>query len=66
MYSLDMTTGGEGYYIANGKTVGITWQMEEGGMIKFKNNDGEDLLINCGKTYIGLMKVSDRAGLNIQ
>ena len=66
VYSLDMTSGGEGYYVSGGSYIGISWQMDENGMIRFQSNDGNVLELNCGKTYIGLVKVSDRASLNIQ
>ncbi len=66
VYSLDMTSGGEGYYVSGGKQIGISWRMDDEGMIRFQSNDGNVLTLNCGKTYIGLVKVSDRANLNIQ
>lgn len=66
VYSLDMTSGGEGYYVAGGEYVGISWFMDEGGRIRFLGNDGTDLMLGCGRTYIGLVKVSDRSGLTIQ
>jgi hypothetical protein len=40
--------------------------MTEDGTLRFQSNDGNVLTLNCGKTYIGLVKVSDRANLNIQ
>ena len=66
VYSLDMTSGGEGYYVSHGESIGISWNMDENGMIHFKSNDGTSLTLHCGKTYIGLVKISDRASLNIQ
>ena len=66
VYSLDMASGGEGFYVSGGKSIGISWSMDENGRIRFSENSGEELVINCGKTYIGLVKISDRTSLNIQ
>lgn len=47
---------GSGYYITGGKAIPITW--EKGmdlDLTKFYNSDGEEITLNTGKTYIGLV-----------
>ncbi len=48
---------GEGYYIADGKCVPITWSkgnyLEEN--TRFMDADGEDIILNAGMTYIGII-----------
>ena len=47
---------GSGYYITNGKAVPITWSKgSETGMTHFYGADGQEISINRGKTYIGLV-----------
>lgn len=55
--------GGEdsiGYYISNGVKQQIYWIKEtENDYIKFYDMDGNDLTINCGKTYICFNEMSE-------
>lgn len=45
-----------GYYITNGKAIPIKWTKEtETGLTKYYTEDGEELEINRGKTYISLV-----------
>ena len=50
---------GSGYYITGGQAIPITW---EKGMdtdpTKFYNSDGEEITLNTGKTYIGLVSIN--------
>lgn len=47
---------GSGYYVTNGKAIPITWsKASETGMTHFYSSDGQELPINRGKTYIGLI-----------
>ena len=47
---------GDGYYLTNGKMVPITWKKgSETGMTHFYGADGNEITINKGKTYIGLI-----------
>ncbi len=47
---------GAGYYVTNGKAVPITWSKgSETGMTHFYNAEGQEISINRGKTYIGLV-----------
>ena len=46
---------GKGKYITNGKAVNITWEKNESkGIMKYYAQDGSELTINPGKTYIAL------------
>lgn len=45
-----------GYYISNGKKQKITWSKKsEGAYLKFFDKNGEELVINRGKTYIAFV-----------
>ena len=47
---------GSGYYVTNGKAVPITWSKgSETGMTHFYNSEGQEISINRGKTYIGIV-----------
>ncbi|WP_312372356.1 DUF3048 domain-containing protein [Lachnoclostridium sp.] len=46
---------GEGYYFTNGSFIPITWKKNESTrFMKYYNKSGEELIINPGKTYIGV------------
>lgn len=51
-----LNESGNGYYITGGQAIPVTW---EKGMdtdpTKFYNSDGEEITLNTGKTYIGLV-----------
>ncbi len=53
---LDVKTasyGGTGKYITNGKAIDITWVKEvEDGVGKYYDSDGNELLLNPGKTFV--------------
>ncbi len=47
---------GSGYYITNGKAIPITWSKgSETGFTHYYNAQGQEITINRGKTYIGLV-----------
>ncbi len=47
---------GEGYYITNGKAIPISWvKTSEAGFTHYYNAAGQEISINKGKTYIGLL-----------
>jgi hypothetical protein len=49
-------TGGEGYYISMGKAQKITWiKSAEDSNIQFFAEDGTELKVNTGKSYIGVI-----------
>ena len=46
---------GEGYYISNGKMVSITWKKKEKSRwMRYYDENGQELSINPGKTFIAL------------
>lgn len=46
---------GKGWYITNGKAVKITWKKNESdSYMRYFNEDGTELVINPGKTYVAL------------
>ncbi len=55
---------GSGYYITNGKAVKIKWsKSSKKSKTKFMNEDGSDLMLNPGKTWISIIGNSEQAGL---
>jgi len=46
--------GGSGYYASEGKVVPILWSTDETGMFVFTLEDGSELPVNVGKSYICL------------
>ena len=49
-------TGRKGYYISNGYAQPITWSKEsETGLTRYYDANGNELKINCGKTYVTLV-----------
>lgn len=52
----DFCAGGTGYYANGGKIIPIVWGCEdENSAFHFLTNDGEDLLIGVGNTYIAIV-----------
>lgn len=48
-------SSGKGYYISNGKAINITWKKNESTKkMRYYNEDGSELTLNPGKTYIGI------------
>lgn len=48
--------GREGYYITNGKAIPITWiKVSENGQTKYLDENGEEIKLNTGKTYVTLV-----------
>ena len=51
-----LCTNGNWYYVTNGKAVPIKWTKEsEKGITHFYTLDGEEITLNKGKTYVGLI-----------
>lgn len=47
---------GTGYYISEGKAIPITWEKKtRGGKTKYKYTNGNELVVNDGRTYIGII-----------
>lgn len=49
---------GEGYYFTNGSAIRIKWCSDADGNLMFSSEDGSELKINRGKSYIGFVKSS--------
>lgn len=56
-YLMDVElSGGSGYYASNGSVVPITWEKaSETSPIKLYDSEGSELLLNAGKSYIGII-----------
>lgn len=55
---------GNGYYCTNGKAVPITWKKSSNNSItKYYTEDGEELLLNPGKTWISIIGSGENAGV---
>lgn len=51
---------GKGKYITNGKAINITWEKhEKKKFMKYYTEDGQELVINPGKTYVALFPDND-------
>jgi len=47
---------GVGYYITNGKLIPITWSKgSETGMTRYYDQNGKEIVVNRGKTYVGII-----------
>lgn len=57
--AIGLTKGGDGLYLTNGKAIHITWKCSgEGQPTKYYDLEGNELVINQGKTWINVMDVS--------
>lgn len=55
---------GKGYYCTNGKAIPITWKKEsKGNPTKYYLEDGTELLLNPGKTWISIIGNGANAGV---
>lgn len=58
---------GNGYYCTNGKSIPITWKKSSKNSItKYYTEDGEELLLNPGKTWISIIGNGDNAGVSFE
>ncbi len=58
---------GEGYYLRDGKYIGITWSREsENGHTTFKFKDGTSLMLKTGTTYIAYVPSDTWAEVSIK
>ncbi len=55
---------GNGYYITNGKAIKIKWsKSSKKSKTKYTKEDGSELLLNPGKTWISIIGNSEQAGV---
>lgn len=58
---------GEGYYCTNGKAIPITWKKaSKGDKTKYYTKDGEELLLNPGKTWISIIGNGENTGVSFE
>jgi hypothetical protein len=57
--NIDTMSGGDGYYITEGKAVKITWKKDsETSATKYFNENGEEITFNRGKTWISVVRTT--------
>ena len=49
---IDLTSGGAGKFITGGKAIDVTWSKGEDGITKYFAADGEEIVLNTGKTWV--------------
>ena len=62
---VDTYTSGTGIYATMGKCIEITWTKDASGNLVFYNAQGEKLTANRGTTYIGFVKASAKASVQV-
>ncbi len=54
---IDTTSGGDGYYITNGKMEKVTWKKEgEDSPARYYDESGEEITLNQGKTWVCVVR----------
>ncbi len=62
-FALDSTSGGSGFCYTGGGVENISWSVSEDGTLLFRGANGEIITVNRGKTYIGVLRVTDSTTL---
>jgi len=62
---MDVTGGGNGYYVTKGSVSEITWSLDELGKLNFYSLNGERLVANTGNSYIAYYKASQASSVAI-
>lgn len=62
-FSLDTKSGGDGYLYTGGGVVTIRWRYTDDGALSVLTDEGEIITVNRGKTYIGMLRVTDSTSL---
>ncbi|MBE6656404.1 MAG: DUF3048 domain-containing protein [Ruminococcaceae bacterium] len=62
-FSLDTKSGGDGYLYTGGGVLSVHWSYREDGTLAVVDDTGEQILLNRGKTYIGMLRVTDSSSL---
>lgn len=58
---------GSGYYCTNGKSIPITWKKEsKSSKTKYYTENGEELLLNPGKTWISIIGNAENTGVSFE
>ncbi|MEG0913660.1 MAG: DUF3048 domain-containing protein [Oscillospiraceae bacterium] len=57
LVDVDYEDGGEGYYFSQGRYEHLTWEKPDwNGDFSFKKDDGSDLIVNTGTTYVSVIR----------
>jgi hypothetical protein len=60
-------TGRTGYYITNGKAIHVSWRKtSDTDVTRYYDDDGNEITINTGKTYVALIPDDNWEGLEIK
>ncbi len=50
----------EGWYVTNGKAIKVTWsKLDDMNPTRYFDENGEEIKINVGKTYVAIMPSTD-------
>ncbi len=67
LQEIELTGTGEGYYATDGKIIPITWEKQtDSSVTKYYTEDGEQLVMNPGKTWITIFKDTDKDGIIVE
>ncbi len=62
-FSLDTQSGGDGYFYTGGGMLPVHWRYLSDGSLCVTDDDGNAITANRGKTYIGMLRVTDSTSL---
>ena len=62
-FSLDTAVGGNGFCYTGGSMMPVKWGYDNVGNLVFTDTNGDTLMLNRGKTYIGMMKITDSSSV---
>ena len=62
-FTMDTQSGGDGYLYTGGGVISVRWHYNEDGTLSVLDDLGERITVNRGKTYIGMLRVTDSATL---
>ena len=67
LQELTQVGSGDGYYCTNGKAIPIKWEKTaKNAKTKYYTEDGEELLLNPGKTWISIIGNGEGAGVSFE
>ncbi len=67
LQELTQVGSGNGYYCTNGKAIPIKWEKSsKNAKTKYYTEDGEELLLNPGKTWISIIGNGEGAGVSFE
>ncbi len=67
LQELTQVGNGNGYYITNGSSIPITWEKtSKNAKTKYYTEDGQELLLNPGKTWISIIGSGEGTGVSFE